>query len=94
MDLDAGAPQSALVRIDRLAAVDSATLDDTISYDERLFGVFVHEARALALFRLGRFGEAAAAYGSAERCEPDNAEHRIKRLMAEHMSSDAGLVHR
>jgi cytochrome c-type biogenesis protein CcmH/NrfG len=86
LDIDAGEPVSALAWLDRLAAVDRTTLDDTMSYDERLFGALVHEARGLCLFRLERFDEAATAYGAAERCEPDNAEHRAKRLMAEHLA--------
>ena len=85
-DLDAGDPKAALDWLNRLARLDRSALDDTIGYDERLFGVLSHQARALCLFRLGRFREAADLYLLAERCEPDNEEHRVKRLMAEHLA--------
>lgn len=86
IDLEDGDHASALRWLDRLAALEPATVEDTLAYDERLFGVFVHQARALCLFRMERFGEAAVAYGAAERCEPGNPEHRAKRLMAEHLA--------
>src|SRR5439155_25260275 len=62
MELDAGNPRAALNWLDRLSSVDPKLLDDTISYDERLFDVFVHQARGLAMFRLGRYRDAANAY--------------------------------
>jgi tetratricopeptide (TPR) repeat protein len=85
-ELGRGDPDSALGWIDRLASVDPGRLDDTLAYDERLFGGLAHEARGLCLFRLGRFVDAAEAYRNAENCEPLVDEHRIKRLMAEHLS--------
>jgi glycosyltransferase involved in cell wall biosynthesis len=90
MELEAGHAHSALTWLDRLASIDPKSLDDTISYDERLFGVFMYQARGLALFRLGRYRDAADAYGDAESCEPDHPEHRVKRLMADHLAALPG----
>lgn len=87
IELDRGRPAEALRSLDRLGAVDRAVLDDTIAYDERLFGALQHDARGLCLFRLGRFADAAGAYHQAQRCEPVNDQHRLKRLMAEHLAS-------
>jgi tetratricopeptide (TPR) repeat protein len=87
IELDRGQPERALAALDRLGAVDRTKLDDTISYEEGLFGVMRQEARGLCLFRLGRFADAAVAYGEAERSQPANDQHRLKRLMAEHLAS-------
>jgi tetratricopeptide (TPR) repeat protein len=87
MALDDGASTAAIELLDRLATTDLASLDDTLSYDERLFGVFPHEARGLALFRLGQFAASADSYRAAEMCEPEKVEHRTKRLLAEHLAA-------
>jgi tetratricopeptide (TPR) repeat protein len=84
IDLDDGDPESALHLLDGLLRTDLATLDDTMSYDRRLFGAWPHDARGLCLFRLGRFDEAAAAYRAAELDDPDSREYRAKRLLSEH----------
>ncbi len=89
VELDAGDWESALAVLDRLDAADPGALDDTVSYDERLFGLFAAQARALACFRLGRFRDAAAAYAAAERDEPSNPEHRVKRIMCERLAGEA-----
>jgi glycosyltransferase involved in cell wall biosynthesis len=86
-ELDAGRYETALEWLDRLTSVDVARLpDEGVAYDRRLFGSFAQSARGLCLFRLERYGEAAAAYGEAEADEPDNPEHRVKRLLAEQRS--------
>lgn len=83
-ELEAGRHEQALAWFDRLAAVDRASLAETgLGYDERLFGPYAQESRGVCLFRLGRFAEAADAFGRAEREEPGNPEHRVKRLLAE-----------
>ena len=84
--LDDGRPESALAELDRLLATDPADLDDTMSYDERLFGAGAHAARGLCLFRLGRYDDAAAAYRVAERLEPDVEQHWVTRRMAERLA--------
>ena len=87
--LDAGEWESALAALDHLDALDPGALDDAMSYDERVFGLFAAQARALACFRLGRFHHAAEAYGRAEHHEPRNPEHRVKRIMCERLASEA-----
>jgi glycosyltransferase involved in cell wall biosynthesis len=73
----------ALELLDRLLAVDLATLpDEGVAYDRGIFGEFVHEARGLCLFRLGRYAEAAEAYAQASRIDPDNLAYRSKRQVA------------
>ncbi len=89
IELDRGDAVQALTILDRLGAVDRAALDDTLAYDERLFGALQHDARGLCLFRLSRFADAAAAYREAQRCEPGDDQHRLRRLMCEHLASAA-----
>lgn len=70
----------ALELLDRLLAVDLATLPaEGVSYDDRIFGEFTHEARGACLFRLGRYADAAAAYGEAARLNPGALSYRAKR---------------
>jgi tetratricopeptide (TPR) repeat protein len=82
--VDAGGYEAALVDLDRLVTVDVARVEETgIAYDSRLFGVFAHSARARCLLALDRPGEAARAYAAAERCEPHERGHRVRRQFAE-----------
>jgi cytochrome c-type biogenesis protein CcmH/NrfG len=48
------------------------------------------DALGLALFRIGRYGEAAEAYAAAERLEPGVREYRVKRLLAEGRAQQKG----
>jgi tetratricopeptide (TPR) repeat protein len=78
-----GRYDEALQLLDRLLGVDVAALpDEGPAYDERIFGEFAHEARGLCLFRLGRYAEAAAAYGRASEIDPTNLPYRSKRHVA------------
>jgi glycosyltransferase involved in cell wall biosynthesis len=82
--LEHGEPAVAEQRFRELLMVDVESLPATgISYDERIFGEFAFASLGLALFRLGRFDEAAAAYAQAHQRAPDQAEYRVKRLLAE-----------
>lgn len=86
--IDDGRHADALTSLDRLLAVDVATLPDAgVAYDERLFGVFAQASRGLCLFRLERYEEAVRAYAEAERLEPGAEEHRVKRRLAESRSA-------
>lgn len=87
--LEAGRDEEAMACFRRLLEVDPGRPQPVI-YDERLFGSWAHDALALALFRAGRYGEAAEAYATAERLEPETAEYRVKRRLAE---SRAGQAH-
>jgi tetratricopeptide (TPR) repeat protein len=83
-----GRPAEALVNFDLLLAADQASLPDAgPSYDERLFGEAAHEGRGLCLFRLGRYAEAAEAYGRAAERAPGNPELAVKRQLATSLSS-------
>ena len=83
----AGRPADALANFEMLLAADLARLPDVgPSYDQRLFGEGAHEGRALCLFRLGRYAEAAEAYEQAERCAPGNHEFTVKRQLARSLS--------
>ena len=73
----------ALLRFDALLSVDQQRLPDYgPAYDQRLFGDCAHEGRALCLFRLGRYAEAAEAYAQASRHAPEVAEYAVKRQLA------------
>ena len=58
-------------------------VEDMVAYPAALFGVQAPQARGLCLFRLGRYREAAAAYGQAEAFEPSELSHRARRVIAE-----------
>jgi tetratricopeptide (TPR) repeat protein len=88
--LAAGRCGDAIACFGALLEVDAASLPaHGVAYDERLFGSFAYAAIGLALFRAGRYAEAAAAYAAAERSEPGAAEHRVKRQLAESRSRRA-----
>lgn len=84
-----GRCEEGLAACDRLLAVDVGALHGAISYDERIFGTLAHEVRGLALFRLGRYAEAAHAYAEAERGDPGALELTVKRRLAEARAGQA-----
>ncbi len=78
-----GRYEESLKLLDRLLRVDlSALPDEGPAYDRGIFMEFAHEARGICLFRLGRYAEAAEAYGRALRFDPDNLQYRAKRHVA------------
>jgi tetratricopeptide (TPR) repeat protein len=82
--VDAGRYEAALGDLDRLVSADVAKVEETgVAYDIRLFGVFAHSARGRCLLALERPAEAARAYAAAERCEPHEHGHRVRRQWAE-----------
>jgi glycosyltransferase involved in cell wall biosynthesis len=84
VEMAAGCYERAMIHLDRLRQADVDALAELgIAYDRRLFGVFAHAARGRCLLALDRPAEAAEAYAAAERCEPDTAEHAVKRQLAE-----------
>ena len=81
--ISAGRYTEALELLDRLMAIDVGTLPAKgPSYDERIFGEYTEEARGLCLFRLGRYDEAARAYGHAAELDPANQSYRAKHVAA------------
>lgn len=83
-EIEAGHYERALRRLERFDADTDMPIEDITAYPAELFGARAAEARGLCLFKLARYGEAAAAYRQAEECEPDEQAHRLKRVVAEH----------
>jgi len=97
-EIEAGRYERALRRLERFDADTDMPVEDITAYPAELFGARAAEARGLCLFKLARYGEAAAAYRRAEKCEPEVKAHRLKRVLAEHRAhggepqpSDDGL---
>ena len=78
----AGRHDAALADLDRLVAVRLGELSDLAAYDRGIFGAAAQELRGLCLFRLGRYAESAAAYGSAAQELPGEQGLRAKRDLA------------
>lgn len=88
--LRAGRYSESLDLLDRLLAVDQDTLPaEGPAYDQRIFGEFAHDARGTCLFRLGRYAEAAEAYGEASHADPSNVAYRSKCKVALGRAADA-----
>ena len=78
----AGDWETALADLDRLVALDPDEIVDHAAYERSIFRDQAHAARGLCLFKLGRYGEAEAAYAAAEREQPASEELRVKRQLA------------
>lgn len=77
--LDRGRNEAALALVDGWRHRDRTTLwDPEIAFDERMLGAQSHELAGIALLRLGRRVEAAAAFALAATEEPDEPSYRIK----------------
>jgi tetratricopeptide (TPR) repeat protein len=64
--MDSGRYEEALARFRQLLATDVSVLPEAgPAYDERIFGALSHDACGVCLFRLGRYAEAAEAWGDA-----------------------------
>lgn len=83
-EVEAGRHDEALRLLERFDVDPEVPVDDTFSYAAELFGARAAEARALCLFRLERYADAAVWYAEAERLEPEQPAHRLKRVIAEH----------
>jgi tetratricopeptide (TPR) repeat protein len=86
-EIGAGRYEHALRKLERFDADPEMPIEDTVAYPSEMFGPRAAEARGLCLFRLGRYRDAAEAYADAERFEPDEPAHRLKRLLAEHRAA-------
>jgi hypothetical protein len=49
-----------------------------MSYDVRIFGAWSHDLAGIALLKLGRRREAAAAFRLAAEAEPDEPSYSVK----------------
>ena len=80
--LAAGRNEAAAACFTEILTVDPSA-PSSVSYDGRMFGADPRASLGLALFRMGRYAEAAEAYAAAERLEPGVEEFRVKRMLAE-----------
>jgi tetratricopeptide (TPR) repeat protein len=81
--VDHGRYDEALPRFERLLAVDLATLPDAgPSYTASIFDELSYEGSAVCLFHLGRYAEAAEAWGKAAEAAPDDPSYAAKRQLA------------
>jgi len=79
VQLDEGDFTAALARFDEiLRQAELPIREGTPAYDRRLVGEQSHASRALCLFRLQRYEEAALSYDEAARCAPDDPTYPIK----------------
>jgi tetratricopeptide (TPR) repeat protein len=89
--IDKNEPRIALDILEDLAAVDSATYaDERLSHDRRIFDVWAHDLMGVALLRLGRRVEAAAAFARASEGAPDDPSYRVKAMAIRPSSQSPG----
>jgi glycosyltransferase involved in cell wall biosynthesis len=79
---DGGRYEKAMACCRRLLEVDP-DVPQPVVYPQRLFRSWPLDLVGAALFRLGRYAEAAEAYAAAERTDRGAAEYRVKRQVAE-----------
>ena len=86
-----GRYRDAVVAFQQLLGVDRATLPAAgIAYDERIFGALAQAGLGACWFEMGRYDEAARAYGAAETSEPDSVEYRTKRIVCQRRAGKSG----
>jgi len=83
-EIRTGAYRSALTRLERFDADPEMPVEEALGYPRELFEARAIEAQAICLFRLSQYHEAAAAWRKLEQLEPDEPQHRLKRVIAEH----------
>jgi tetratricopeptide (TPR) repeat protein len=83
--IEEGRYDDAIAVFEAIAAVRVDALPDLgPSYDQRIFGEHAHHQRAIALFRLGRYADAADAWAEAERLTTDpDAGYGARRQLAQ-----------
>jgi cytochrome c-type biogenesis protein CcmH/NrfG len=82
-EIEEGRYEQALRRLELFDVDTEMPVEDIVGYLSELFEARTAEARGLCLLKLGRYEEAAAAYAEAERLEPAEPTHRLKRALAE-----------
>jgi tetratricopeptide (TPR) repeat protein len=79
--IDRNEPDAALALLEPFAEIEGATYcDPALSHDVRIFDVFAHDLRGIALLRLGRRAEAADAFARAAANAPDDPSYRVKAM--------------
>jgi cytochrome c-type biogenesis protein CcmH/NrfG len=86
-EMQAGRHEQALQWLERFDVDTDMPVEDTVAYPVDLFGSRAPAARGLCLFRLGRYGEATSAFRQAERFDPSELSHRLRRVLSEHRTS-------
>jgi glycosyltransferase involved in cell wall biosynthesis len=85
-----GAYDDAIDRFDRILRFDPTQVAaDSPAYDESLLGELPHAGRGFALFKAGRYSEAADAYQAASALAPSNAAYAVKRNLAQARAHEA-----
>jgi len=81
--MERGAFSAALARFEEILRQGQLPVrEGTPAYDRRLVGELAHASKALCLFRLERYDEAAESYDQAARCAPDDPTYPIRRALA------------
>jgi tetratricopeptide (TPR) repeat protein len=86
-EIELGRYEQALRRLELFDVDTEMPVEDIVGYRGELFGARAAEARGVCLFKLGRYADAAMAYGQAERLEPHERAHGLKRVVAEARSA-------
>jgi tetratricopeptide (TPR) repeat protein len=73
--------EAAIERVDRVFQIAGGG-PSRVAYNTRLLQEAPHEIRALCLFRLARYDEAAVEYGKAAELVPGDLSYRVKRDLA------------
>jgi hypothetical protein len=88
--LEVGDFELALGRFDEvLRQAQLPIREGTPAYSRRMIGELSHASRAICLFRLGRYEEAAESYDRAAAAAPDDPTYPIKRDLARRRSAQA-----
>lgn len=83
MLMHAGRFAEAIPHFERLvAAGESGALDQSMSYDVRLFTVCSYASLATCHFQLGQYAESRRYFALAARYAPDKLEYRVKGALA------------
>jgi tetratricopeptide (TPR) repeat protein len=73
--------EAAIARVDRIFQIASGA-PSRVAYNTRLLREAPHEIKALCLFRLARYEEAAIEYATAAELVPGEMSYRVKRDLA------------
>ncbi len=90
--LDGGDFEAALGRFDEILRQAQLPIrEGTPAYNRRMIGELSHASRALCLFRLERYDEAAESYDRAAAAAPEDPTYPIKRDLAANRARQANV---